>query len=395
MGIESATLAEAKKDCCGCAACQYLCPTNAIHMKSDSEGFSYPSIDYDKCINCNKCNRLCAFKSDSKTLKYIKCENEPECYAVKHKSYEVRRNSRSGGIFTALSDYVIQNDGVVYGAITTSELCVTHFRAESATDRNLMRGSKYVQSDISNCFSLIKEDLDNHRKVLFTGTPCQIAAIKTALRKDYTNLYTVDIVCHGVPSPKVWKDYISYIQKKYHAECIEVDFRNKKKFGWPAHIETLKLKKGKRMKIINSRYYSELFYTHLILRPSCSVCPYKSTNHPGDITIADYWGIKKAAPEFFDQMGVSLVLVNGDKGKELFEYVKHELQYKKTELALSMQPPLQKSYPIPPNRDTFWDDYEKLGMEKTLLKYVGNQKDVNGKIMKQRISFLINSLLRR
>lgn len=248
MVVDNIPLEENKEDCCGCAACQYVCPANALSMIIDSEGFPYPKIDYTKCISCKKCIKLCAFKSDIKTLKYIICESKPSCYAVVHKNFEVRRNSRSGGIFTALSDYILQNQGVVYGAIITSEMTVSHFRAENFAGRNLMRGSKYVQSDISKCFSLIKGDLENGRQVLFTGTSCQVAAVKTALGKDYPNLYTVDIVCHGVPSPGVWKEYISYIQKKYNAECFEFDFRNKKKFGWPAHIETIKLKKGKKVK---------------------------------------------------------------------------------------------------------------------------------------------------
>lgn len=393
MVEDNKTLDDNKMNCCGCAACEYICPTNAISMQVDSEGFSYPTTEHSKCIGCNKCIRQCSFKTDMQTLKYINSGNSPTCYAVLHKSPDVRWNSRSGGIFTALSDYVLSNHGVVYGAITTSELRVIHFRADNEEDRNLMRGSKYVQSDISECYSLIQNDLDDGKVVLFTGTSCQVAAVKNAMGKDYPNLYTLDIVCHGVPSPRVWKDYIAYIEKKYDAKCVEVDFRNKKKFGWPAHIETLKIRRGRKIKTVNSRFYSELYYTHLILRPCCSECPYKSINHPGDITIADYWGIKKAAPEFFDWGGVSLVLVNSESGKKMFDCVKTEINFKETKFALSMQPPLQSSFPMPNNREQFWKDYEILGIEGILKKYVGNKKDVDGIILKQRLRFILHRIL--
>lgn len=226
MIVDNKTLDGNKKACCGCAACKYICPTNAISMQVDSEGFSYPVVDSSKCVGCNKCIRQCSFKADMQTLKYINGSNSPICYAVMHKSPDVRWNSRSGGIFTALSDYVLQNQGVVYGAITTSELNVIHFRADNEEGRNLMRGSKYVQSDIAECYSLIQNDLDCGKLVLFTGTSCQVAAVKTAMGKDYPNLYTLDIVCHGVPSPKVWKDYIAYIQKRYNAKCVECKLSN-------------------------------------------------------------------------------------------------------------------------------------------------------------------------
>lgn len=383
-------------ECCGCAACEYVCPKNAISMEYDNEGFAYPQIDYAKCIACRKCINTCAFQSDEITHRYKESGKKPKCYAVVHRDVDVRRSSRSGGIFTALSDYILQDHGVIYGAIVDSELRVIHIRADNVGQRNMMRGSKYVQSDISQCYPLLKRDLEMNKKVLFTGTSCQIAAIKSALGRNYKNLYTVDIVCHGVPSPKIWKDYISYIQEKNKAKCIDVDFRNKKKYGWPAHIETLKLKKENKVKTVDSCLYSKLFYTHLTLRPSCSSCPYKNVDHPGDITIGDYWGIKKAAPDFFsNSLGTSLVLINSESGNELFECIKGKIRFKETDLSLSMQPPLRSSFPLPDNRDTFWSDYQRYGIEKTLLKYVGIPKNVNKGLLKQRIIFLAKRLLGR
>ena len=313
-----------------------------------------------------------------------------------HKNPDVCRDSRSGGIFTALSDYILQNDGVVYGAVISfPDMIVVHRRAESESGRNLMRGSKYVQSDISDCFALIKKDLEAGRLVLFTGSSCQVAAVKLVLGERYPNLFTVDIICHGVPSPSIWKDYITYIQKKYGAVCCDVDFRNKNRFGWTAHVETFKLRKGNKIKVIDSIYYTKLYYSHLITRPCCSYCPYKCKNHPGDITIGDYWGIKKAAPEFFNEMGVSLLLINSERGNMLFDRVKDAINYKRTELAKSMQPALVAPFPMPESRKDFWRDYWDMGIEKVLIKYVGNKYILAASILKQRIVFLIKTILKR
>lgn len=396
MSINEEYLSDSKTKCCGCAACQYICPVNAISMRPDFEGFIYPEVNNDKCIGCNKCISVCSFKNDIQSLKYINDNSEPDCYAVVHKNQNVIRDSRSGGVFTAISDYVLEKHGVVYGAVTMSpEMTVVHRRADNKADRNLMRGSKYVQSDISDCFSQIKKDLESGILVLFSGTSCQVAAIKAVVGEDWPNLFTVDVVCHGVPSPQIWKDYVSYVKKKYRAECIGVDFRNKTKFGWPTHIETIKLKKGKRIREVNSLYYTKLYYSHLIIRQSCSCCPYKCKVHPGDVTIGDYWGIKKAAPEFFSQNGVSLLLLNTEKGHTLFSYTKDAIKYRKTELSKSMQPPFEGPFPLPANRDAFWNDYKNMKFESVLLKYVGENYKLRISIWRQRALFLIKNVLNR
>lgn len=285
-------------------------------------------------------------------------ENKPQVYGVKHRKLDVRMNSRSGGIFTALSDYVLEKQGVIYGCVLNESFSAVHCRATTKSERDLMRGSKYVQSNMLNSYNDIKDDLEDDKIVLFSGTSCQVAGLKRFLQKDYENLYCVDIVCHGVPSPLIWNDYLNWLEKKKKGKVVAVDFRNKKDFGWNSHFETItvQLDDGTEEKV-NAEIFKTLFYEHNILRPSCFKCPYKAIVHPGDITIADYWGIEKAAPGFDDNRGVSLVLINNEKGRFLFEQANTDLEIKETDIKNSMQPPLIAPFPKPESREKFWEDY--------------------------------------
>lgn len=293
---------------------------------------------------------------------------QPKVYAVKHKSETVRAASRSGGIFTAVSDWVLAENGVVYGCVLDESFCAVHVRAEGIEDRDRMRGSKYIQSKLGDTYKNIRKDLMDGRLVLFTGTSCQVAGLRQYLGIEYANLYCVDIVCHGVPSPKVWNEYMSWQEKKNKSKVKNVDFRNKKDYGWRAHKETLTFENGKNL---SSNVFTSLFYGHSILRPSCYECPYKSVMHPGDITIADYWGIEKAAPEFDDNKGVSLVLLNNETGAKVFESVKGYIKWIETRLEDSMQPPLKAPFPEPDNRNVFWRDFSSKNFDYVAKKYAG------------------------
>lgn len=291
---------------------------------------------------------------------------KPNVYAVKHKDEFIRSNSRSGGIFTALSDEILGNHGVVYGCILTESFEAIHIRTENMLDRDKMRGSKYIQSKLGDTFRQVKNDVMSGRKVLFSGTSCQVAGLKQFLGLEYENLICIDIVCHGVPSKNIWNAYLEWQQEKHHTKVIAVDFRNKKDFGWRDHVETIWFENGKK---IDCRVFKNLFYEHSILRPSCYECKYKSVMHPGDITIADYWGIEKAAPEFDDNKGVSLVLVNNDIGEKFLEQVKKSIEWKKTKLEDSMQTPLKEPFSKPENREQFWKDFYENSFEYVAKKY--------------------------
>lgn len=293
---------------------------------------------------------------------------QPKVYAVQHKNEEVRAASRSGGIFTAVSDYVLNQGGMVYGCVLTDNFKAIHVRAESRDWRDCMRGSKYIQSSMGDTYKDVKRDLLNGHMVLFSGTSCQVAGLKSFLGREYSKLLCIDVVCHGVPSPAVWRKYLMWQEKKKHGTIKAVEFRNKKDFGWRDHKEKLSMDNGI---VVNSTVFTFIFYSHQALRLCCYECPFKSIMHPGDITIADYWGIEKAAPEFDDNKGVSLVLINNIVGEKFFETAKGAVRWKQTRIEDSMQPPLKAPYPKPESRDLFWEDFRKKDFGYIARKYGG------------------------
>ena len=294
--------------------------------------------------------------------------DKPKVYAAKHCDFDTRMSSRSGGVFSALSDVVLEQNGVVYGCIFDEDLQVIHARATSKDTRDKMRGSKYAQSNLRDTFRHVKEDLDSGLAVLFSGTTCQVDGLLHFLGKGYENLITVDILCHGVPSPALYTSYLSWQEKRHSSKIVKMDFRNKKDFGWNEHVETLVFENGKT---INARTYAKLYYKHTMLRPSCYSCPYKKITRPSAITIADYWGINKAAPGFDDNNGVSLVLVNTEEGSEICERIREKLDVVETRIEDSMQHPLIGNFKIPENREQFWQDYQNKSFGELARKYGG------------------------
>ena len=271
---------------------------------------------------------------------------------------------------------------MIYGCALNEKFAVVHIRAVNKEDRNRMRGSKYVQSRLGDTFKMVKEDLDTQKKVLFSGTSCQVAGLKRYLGKEYDNLLCVDIVCHGVPSKKVWDAYLHWQEQKNHSKVAWVDFRNKKDFGWRDHVETVWFENGKST---NCRVFKNLFYGHTILRPSCYVCPYKSVIHPGDITIADYWGLKESNPDLYHVEGTSMILTNTNKGGELLKKMKNVclnetsintiLENKQPHL---YRPLLKKEEQV----KQFWMEYQKYGYEFLANKYADCNKKA---LLKRRI----------
>lgn len=348
------------EDCCGCSACFNICPVSAIEMIPDQEGFLYPEINAALCTECGSCKKVCAFQ---KTNDYDYYSPQPIVYALKHKDDKVIRNSSSGGAFTAISEHVLEQNGIVYGAAHDEKLNTIHIRASNSEERDKCRGSKYVQSDLTDVFSMVRDDLQKNNNVLFTGTPCQIAGLNEFLSvssSDTTNLLTVDLVCHGTPSPKLFKEYIAFCESKRKRKIIEYFHRPKDK-GW-GHIEKAVYMNGYIDHDSSlSNIWSNLFYSHLFLRPSCYVCKYSNLRRPADITIADYWGIEKAHPEFMDPKGVSLVLVNTPKGEKLFHSIKESILYIESDTARCTEKQAQLKSPAikPLNRDLAWKEYYK------------------------------------
>lgn len=357
------TVYDKKEYCSGCGACSHSCKLNAIQMKKDEEGFLYPVINQELCVQCGKCKKVCPFIKESTKDGIL------QVYAAKNLSDEARKNSASGGIFTLMSDYVLQQNGVVYGAVFGEDMQVAHIRAVTEEKRDAMRGSKYVQSFLGDVFLQVEQDVKENRMTLFSGTPCQVAGLKAYLNKDYPNLLCCDIVCHGVTSPKVFQDYLSYLEEKHHSKVTQMCFRDKEQ-GWSNQKWKATLQSGKIL-LDNGdvNVYKHLYYSHVMQRPSCHQCPYTSTERQGDITIGDYWGIENSLPEFKDELGVNVLFVNTEKGAAVFEQIKSNMNYVKSELSSCLQPQLQYPTEKSKKRELFWQDYEKSGFPYVAKKY--------------------------
>jgi coenzyme F420-reducing hydrogenase beta subunit len=354
-----------KKDCSGCSACCNICPTQAIYMKRDEEGFLYPVIDQVLCIDCHRCVNICPIIRDGN----YKEKTIPEFLVAKHKSEEVLMNSTSGGIFTAISDAILRQGGVVYGADYDHEFHVQHNRAENCEQRNKMRISKYVQSNMGDIYKQIKKDLMDKRKVLFTGTPCQNAGLRGYMGNSplTKNLYLCDLICHSIPSPLIWEDYKKVLEKEYGGKLTSIQFRSKV-IDWSRENsnKTFMFSTSHSQEIhSDDRFYQLFFGEKTIMRPSCEQCRFTDIHRVADITIADYWGIEKYAPEWMDKKGVSLILINNIKGAALFEKCSEELKYEKRpkEESLAEQQRLGEPIRFPESRQKFWDDYRKYGFE--------------------------------
>ncbi len=299
--------------CCGCTACKAICPHDAITMKEDALGFPLPVVDMDRCVDCGLCERVCDFVREHPSLDTAGLE--VDVLAARNRCDATVRESQSGGAFTALSDVVLSSGGTVYGAVMKDDFTVGHMRAVTTEERDRMRGSKYVQSDMGDIFRQVREDLSQGRTVLFAGTPCQVAGLASyvpaGLKK---NLLLLDFVCHGVPSPAIWKDYVDYMSRK--GKLQQVCFRDKSLEGWKIHKESFLYENG-RKEIRET--FRVLFYKNIMLRHSCAVCPYHLGNRKADMTMADFWGVGEVLPAFDGNEGTSMLISHTDKGRELIK----------------------------------------------------------------------------
>lgn len=351
-----------KKNCCGCSACLNICSRQAITMQSDEIGFIYPKVDFNKCIECGACERICQFKK-----KYNRYSNFdiPKAFLMRLKDKHELSLSQSGGAFYALAKCFINNNGIVYGASFDKNWIVRHIKVEAIADIGQVRMSKYVQSNISNVFSEIRKLLNNGRKVLFSGTPCQVSAVKSYIpKKLHCNLFCVDIICHGVPSPKIWKDYISYIECKYKSKIVKACFRDKR-FGWHGAVESFMLDNGTE---IFRKTSNTLYFSNLSVRDSCSNCPYTNIKRVGDITTGDFWGLPQNSP-YEDGLGVSLILVNSDKGMDLFRVISDVAIIEEKNIDECLQPQLKSPITLNVKRNTFILDYKNKGFSFIAKKY--------------------------
>ena len=367
-----------KSKCCGCAACAQKCPAHCIKMLPDCEGFLYPVADASACIGCNLCEQVCPEinRNDAR---------EPlSAMAAWNRDDNVREHSSSGGVFTAVANDILDKGGIVFGAKFDKNWNVVHDSTDTADGLKVFRGSKYVQSNTCSCYAAAEKFLRQGRPVLFTGTPCQIAGLRLFLRRDYDNLLTMDIICHGVPSPAVWRKYLEerkheYARRHGNVRIEGISFRDKRS-GWKNYSFTLNLlavdHHGKRQCHHISRnkdreVFMRGYLSNTFLRPSCHDCPVKSFRSGSDITIGDFWGVEHLYPEYDDDKGTSIVFINTTRGRDLMgqitETESHAVDWHR---AMKYNPSATVSTNIPLSRSRFWEQFVKYGFHKAIAPII-------------------------
>lgn len=373
--------------CNGCHACYSVCPKSCIIMIEGDEGFLEPSIDKSKCIDCKLCVSRCPInnsfteeKLENNTVRSIVAINRDDI---------VRKNSSSGGVFSELANYILDQDGVVYGVGFNDNFEVEHMKITNKSEIYKLQGSKYVQSKIGDTFLEIKNELENNKVVLFTGTPCQVEGLLNFLGKSYENLYTQDIICHGVPSPKAWRKYIN----EFNEDIKNISFRDKT-FGWlnfSVKIET------EDNKYINTKdVFLQSFLKNLNLRKSCYNCKFKKINRNSDITLADCWGIENIDKKYFDDKGTSLVILHSDKGKFLYNEIKSKFISSSIDLeeAIKYNTAINKSVDMTNARSKFFKNIDKYNYKEVFQKATEITTHEKIKTFLSRIKSKIKKLLK-
>ncbi len=342
--------------CVGCKSCEQSCPKRCISMIENKEGFWYPSVDEEKCIGCKLCLKNCPVKN-----KELHRNKPVNVWAWRNKDEIDIMRSASGGAADSAAKAILQRGGVVYGAAYDEQLTVSHVAILSDDERYRIQSSKYVQSDPCDSYSLVKQNLSEGKVVLYTGTPCQISGLYSFLGGDDENLYTIDLICHGVPSPKLFKKYLKWQERKTGGKLIYFNFRSKENRGWGTQY-LLKTKTKTKTKILSLDRYGKHFMDGDCYRESCYQCSYANMSRVGDLTVGDFWGIAKSHPNFDSPKGVSSVFVNTKKGQELFEMMKPfaDVEQATLEEAMVKQGNLVNPSSRPSKRDTF---YEKIDEE--------------------------------
>ena len=320
--------------CTGCGACASACPKGCITMEADAEGFLQPHVDAETCINCGKCTKICPILSQSGQI-----AGNTVAYAAVHNDAQVRNSSTSGGVFSLLCDWVLAENGIVFGAAYDDDFMVAHGAVEDAGELPGLRGAKYAQSRLGNTYAQVRDQLEKGRYVLFSGTPCQVGGLRSYLGKEYENLVLVDLICHGVPSPAVWRHYIEHRSRKDAAgqRPVAVNLRSKET-GWAGYSVRFDYADGRKYAARNSQDpYIRGFVQNLYLRPSCYQCHFKGAERASDFTLGDYWGVWDQLPECHDDKGTSLILVHTEKAHRILEAMSCKMQYRQVDLSKALE----------------------------------------------------------
>lgn len=356
-----------KSRCTGCTACMAVCALDAIVMKPDGEGFLYPEVDADRCVNCGKCHRVCPVDKDPTK------EASDKAFYATAKDDRLRQQSSSGGVFSLLAGKILDDGGVVFGCAMTMDCgSAHHIGVDSGDELWQLRGSKYVQSALENTLHEAKAALAQGKTVLFSGTPCQIGGVKAYLG-DTEKLLTMDVICHGAPSPMVWKDYLRALEKEYDSKAVQVRFRDKAE-GWQRYSLVVEFENGKvYRKDVTQDLYLRGFVEDLYLRPSCHGCVFKGENYKSDLTVGDFWGAARVKPELQGIAGISLLIPHTPKGQKVIGELNHcTLEEIPVDAALKSNPSYYRPVKPSPFRERVISQIAIRGTGKTLHKYCGD-----------------------
>ena len=362
------------RECSGCKACESICPKNSISFIENDEGFLIPTVDENTCVNCGLCYKKCPQLNSVTISDSFKLQKQ-EVYASKAKDKHTLLESSSGGVFTIIATEVIKNNGVVFGCAFDENFVARHISIKTVKELEKLRGSKYVQSNTMKTFLETKSYLKKDIPVLYVGTPCQIAGLRAFLGKPYDKLITIDLVCHGVPSPKLFSQYLSDFEKRNNEKIKKYDFRYKEKTG-SSKCNRIITNKKTRAYVYQCDPYYKSFSDEKTYRECCYNCKYTNTKRIGDITIGDYWGYELFHPERDSSLGISVVLINTTIGKEIFDKVKNTYltTYDSTlDEAICKQYTLKKPAKRPSCRDEFYKDINSIGYAKTMKKHINTK----------------------
>lgn len=359
-----------KTKCCGCNACGDICAHQAITFQTDIEGFWYPVVDREKCVDCGLCEKVCPV-IHAEELKKNDYER-PICFAAHHKNLEVRFDSTSGGVFSAMSEEVYKQRGYVGGAIYREDFSAVQFISQDKKDLKKLRSSKYLQSNAEGFYTQVRDAVKSGLPVLVCGTPCQMAALKSFLGKDYDNLIIVDFICNSVASPKAHRKYFDYLENKFGSKVVYFKAKNKE-LGWRNLTKKSMFANGKSYYGIKGKdLYSRAYHSSMIARPSCYECPFKGYPRIADITLADFWGVEKVAKELDNDTGTSAVIINSKKGEAFFMQVSKRLNKKEVRIEdiQAGNPALLRSPKRPDyDRERFFEDLDNMSFERLADKY--------------------------
>jgi len=379
-----------KADCCGCNACGDACPKQAITFKTDNEGFWYPEVDTVKCTNCGLCESVCPIIH----VKELKKNDLPQsiCYAAEHKNLEVVFDSTSGGIFSALADIMYKGGGYVGGAVFNDDFSVRQYISNDKADLPRLRSSKYLQSRLDGFYVQVRDLLKKGEKVLVCGSPCQMAALRAFLRKDYDNLIIVDYICRGINSPKVWRKYLDSYEERYGSKVVYCKAKSKE-YGWRNLTQKVILANGKAYYETKdqSNFTKGYLQTGVYCRPSCYDCKFKGYPRIADITLADFWGIEKVNKSMEKNLGTSLVMINSKKGESYFELVKKRINY--IEVPFNSIEAGNRSLNLSINapkvdRNDFFADLDRMSFLQIADKYIKNKRIGKKALIKKCLGYV-------